>query len=425
MTSGVIPEREVESTPPRKIIVIGAGVVGMSSALFLQRDGHHVTVIDPREPGTATSFGNAGGVVSTGNCPVFTSQMVRRIPKMLLDPLDALTIRWGYLPQLTPWLLRLVFAARPAKTEQASRALAALNAFSEEAWWDLTRHCGVEDLLKPRGWLKVYQSKQSFDGAAQEREILARRGVRVDVLSPEEIRQLEPNLAPLFHAASFQPDCLALVNPFRAVDSFARTFVERGGEIVQETVTAIESKAETCRVVSDRKSRNSEIVVLAAGAWSKDFARQVGVKPPLETERGYHMMFPTPEKNLTRPVLNCDKSFCMSPMETGLRVTSGEELGGLKAPPNYDRIRRLPPLLKQMLPSLELEEQSVWMGYRPSMPDSLPVIGPSPRDPRVFCAFGHGHYGMTQGPVTGRIIADLVATRDPRADLSGFDPARP
>ncbi len=409
---------------PFDIIVAGAGVVGMATALYLQKDGHRVTVIDPRDPGMATSFGNAGGVVTAGNAPLVTGQTLKKVPGMLLDPENALRISWRYLPQLAPWLLRLALSARAERVEAASKALASLNALAEPAWWELSRLSGVEDLLKPRGWLKVFGTKAGFDDNAAEREMLARRGAKVDVLNRDELRQLEPNMAPIFHGAVFFPDCLALVNPFRAVDGFAAEFQRRGGVILKETVTAIEPGTDACQVVSDSGSRSADRVVLAAGAWSKGFARQLGLKPPLETERGYHLMLPAPEKNLNRPVLNMDKSFCLCPMETGVRLTSGDELAGLAAPPDYTPIRRILPLAKNMLPSLDLDEQSAWMGYRPSMPDSLPAIGPAPRDPRVFFAFGHGHYGMTQGPATGRVIADMIAGRDPGFLADSFSPNR-
>ncbi len=407
------------------IVVIGAGVQGLSAALFLQNDGHRVVVVDPREPGTGTSFGNAGAVVTTSCAPLAMPGILRQVPKMLLDPQGPLIVRWSYLPRALPWLFDLVRASRPRQVERISIALAALNSRAEKPWRELSRLCGAEDLLRPVGWLKVYEKAENFEATRAERDLMTRRGCRFEVLSADELRQLEPNLAPHFRWGLFQPDAHFLLDPHVMTSRFAQTFLQRGGEIRRETAGTIETTAEgRHRVVTDQARLDADRVVLAAGAWSRPFLKQLGVRPRLDTERGYHLMLPQPERGLNRPTVNGDSGFALCPMLKGMRLVSGVEFAGLAAAPDYRRIRGLLPLAQRMLPGLSGDEQSAWLGFRPSIPDSLPVIGPAPRLPGVYCAFGHGHLGMTEGPVTGRLIADLVAGRDPGLDIAAFSPGR-
>lgn len=407
------------------ILIIGAGVQGLSAALFLQRDGHRVTVVDPRDPGTATSFGNAGAVVTTSCAPLAMPGILSQVPKMLLERDGPLIVRWRYFPRLLPWLFDLLRASQPERVEEISIALAALNARAEDPWLELARHCGARDLLRPVGWLKVYEKSENFAATQAERDLMTRRGCRFEVMSTDELRQLEPNLAPHFRHGFFQPEAHFLLNPHAMVEHFAQTFRQAGGRILRETAEAIETTAEgRHRVVSDCGEHAADKVVVAAGAWSQRFFASLGVRPRLDTERGYHLMLPQPERGLGRPTVNGDSGFVLCPMQHGIRLASGVEFAGLAAPPDFRRIRGLLPLAQRMLPGLSAEERSAWLGYRPSVPDSLPVIGPAPKRPGVFCAFGHGHLGMTEGPVTGRLIADLIAGRDPGLDLAPYSPAR-
>ncbi len=408
----------------RRVAVVGAGVVGLSAALYLQRDGHRVTVIDPREPGSGTSYGNAGGLVFTSCAQLAMPGLLGRVPKMLSNPLGPVTLRWRHLPRIAPWLLRLALAGRPARAEAISRALSALNAGAADAWRDLARQSGAETLLREVGWLKVYESDAALAATAFERELMTRRGRRFELLNADELRQLEPGLAPIFRHGFFQPDAAFCANPAAATGCFTADFLSRGGRIVRDEVTGFELSARPRRVVTLAGAVETEAIVLSAGAWSRGLARQLGVKVHLDTERGYHLMLPPAEPGLRRPVVNGEEHFVLCPMETGLRLTSQIEFAGLAAPPDYRRIRGLLPRAKRMLPGLRPEEQSAWLGFRPSLPDSLPVIGLSPRHGDVVLAFGHGHLGLTQGPVTGRIVADLLSGRDPGLDLACYRPGR-
>ncbi len=399
--------------------MIGAGIVGVSTALFLQRDGHAVTLIDRQGPAAGASYGNAGGVVSADCAPRGMPGVLRRLPRMLMDPTGPLVLRWRYLPRIAPWLLRLVLASRPARVAAIADALAALNGGVEAAWRSLASQAGIGDLLRPAGWLEVYETDAAFAATGPERRLMAERGMPFEVLNADELRQLEPALAPVFKHALHMHHCLFVANPGRAVARLAAEFRDRGGRLVIAEVTGFELAERPYRVLAEAGPvTDADVVVLAAGAWSRGLARQLGAAVPLDTERGYHLMLPPMERGLGRPTYHGERSFVLSPMEEGTRLTCQVEFAGLDAPPDYRRARRLLAAAARMLPGLETEEKSAWLGFRPSLPDSLPVIGPVAGLADVYLGFGHGHLGLTQGPATGRILADLVAGRDP-----GIDPA--
>jgi D-amino-acid dehydrogenase len=401
--------------------VIGAGIVGVSAALFLQRDGHRVTLIDREGPAAGTSFGNSGGVVTTSCAPLALPGMLRRVPRMLLDPLGPLVVRWRYLPWIAPWLLRLVQASHPARVEQIADALAALNRQVEAPWRALVRQAGVAELLHPAGWLKVYETDAGFAATQAERDLMTRRGLNFDVLDADALRQLEPGLAPIFKHGFHQFEGLFVANPGRVVQALAEDFVNRGGHLRIDEVTGFRLEPRPYRLMTAGGGTiDADAVVLAAGAWSRGLAKQLGARVPLDTERGYHLMLPPAEPGLSRPSIHGEQGFALSPMDEGIRLCSQVEFAGLNAPPDFRRVRGLLPAAKRMLPGLATEERSAWLGFRPSLPDSLPVIGPSPRYADAYLAFGHGHLGMTQGPLTGRVVADLVAGRDPGFDLSPY-----
>jgi len=405
---------------PRSIVVVGAGVVGLCCALFLQRDGHAVTVLDPREPGEGASFGNAGIIAVNQIAPIAMPGLMRRVPRMLLDRYGPVTVRLSYLPRAAPWLLRLARAATAQQVERISVALAELVTHADDAYAELLQLAGARDLYRRSGWLKVYSTVAAFEATAEERDLMRWHGVRFDILSRDEVRQMEPALAPDFARGLFFPDCGLIVNPKRLSETMARVLVERGGVIYREAAASFRFPETACEVVTGTAAYRADAVIVAAGAWSRPLARQLGVRVPLDTERGYHLMFDMPEPPLRRPTMWGDHYLNLIPMEHGLRLTSGVEYGGLGAAPDYRRIDRLAGLARTLLPDLAAEPRSRWMGFRPSLPDSLPVLGRSVRRPNVYFAFGHQHLGLTLAAVSGRIIADLVAGRDPGIDLTPY-----
>ena len=411
---------------PRQVTIVGAGAVGVSCAMRLQADGHRVTIFDPRPPGTATSFGNAGVIANGAVAPVSMPGLWRQVPKMLCDPLGPLRIRPAYLPKLAPWLWRFLRAGAPARVKALSQALAPLVMSAYEAHAEQLRLCRVENIVHRVGWFKVYETDAAFAATAMDRDLMTRHGVRFEILKEDEIRQLEPGLAPIFRHGIFQPDAGFVSSPHRLVCGWAEHVLANGGEIRAEKVTRIEIGPErSMELVTEAGRYPCDVLVIAAGAWSKSLAAQLGSPVPLDAERGYHLNLPTYDgSGLRRPTVIGDNSFVLAPMEDGVRLTSGVELAGLDAPPDYTAIRRLLPAARRALPGLGHEVNREWLGFRPSLPDSLPVIGPSPYHPSVFFAFGHGHLGLTLGPITGRLIADLVAGRSTPFDVTSFRPDR-
>jgi D-amino-acid dehydrogenase len=410
----------------KRIAVIGAGIVGCSCALFLQRDGHAVTLIDPRPPGTGASLGNAGIISLYSVMPIATPEVVRNLPGMLRDPLSPLAVRWRYLPRLAPWLWHAALAARRPRVEAASRALAALLDRAGQAHDILIQQCGLGDLVRSVGWLKVaYDRDRLMRATALDRAVYERFGRRYEMLGRDEVHDLEPALSPEVEAGMLLAQNRAIRHPQTYVAGVARTFLERGGRHLQ--VPARDLKGDGRRitaVVTDDGEIATDAVVIAAGAWSRRLARAAGTRVPLESERGYHLMLPHPAPTLNRPVYTVEGAFVLAPMEHGLRLTGGVELASNEAPADYRRIHRLLPGARRLVPGLGERTLSEWQGHRPSLPDSLPVIGRAPRRDNVWFAFGHQHIGLTLGPVTGRLIADLVAGRAADLDLAPFRPDR-
>jgi len=409
-------------TAPRQIAVVGAGIVGVCCALHLQRDGHAVSLIDPRPPGTATSFGNAGGIVTGAVVPNSTPALWRDLPRMLFHPDSAVRMRWSYLPNLTPWLARFLLAGRDAQVRQIAASLQPLVSRAYDAHRDLIALSGADGIVRPVGWLKVYATESGFAHTAYDRGILAENNVRFDVLNADDIRQLEPALARGFVKGLHQPDSGFVSSPFRLTEAYTKQFQRMGGTPVTERVRGIEPSNDGVTLDCELGYRRFETVVVATGAWSKELARQIGDRVFLDTERGYHLnLEPGESGDLRRPVVFADRGgFVLAPMQDGIRLTSGVELAGLDAPPDFARIRRLLPVARSVLPGLSDRVTRQWMGYRPSTPDSLPVIGVSPRSPRVLYAFGHQHLGLTLSAITGRQIAALVGGRAPDFDLAAY-----
>ncbi len=409
----------------RRVTVIGAGIVGMACASYLQRDGRDVVVVDPVPPGESCSFGNAGGISPGAVVPLSMPGMLSQVPKWLLDPMGPLTVRPAYLPRLVPWLVRFQRAGSAQRVERISIALRALHRETFECYDPLVKAAQIEDLIRRVGQLYVYRSEASYRKDAPALALRRTRGVRFEELDGDQIRQLEPALAPIFERAVFFPDHGHCRNPLRLVQMLAEQFVRAGGTILRRKVTGFEIGPDgPTRLRTDGGDLDVSAVVVAAGAWSHRLAAQIGSKVPLETQRGYHVTVAEPGVDSGLNVMWADQKFVATPMEMGMRFAGTAEFAGLEAPPDYRRARMLLEQGKQMYPGLNTEQVSEWMGHRPCLPDTLPVIGRSPRFPAVHYAFGHGHTGLTGASMTGRIIADLVAGRAPPIDIAPFRVSR-
>ena len=409
----------------RRVVVVGAGAVGMACALTLRRDGHDVVVLDPQQPGEGASFGNAGIIANCTVDPLGMPGIVSRVPGMLLDPMGPLSIRWRYLPRIAPWLMQLVAASRPARVEAISCALAALLGNAVEIWADLVRGTQGEHYLTARGWIHGFETETAFAAMQPIIELRRRRGVRVEILGPHDLHDLEPAAAPIFRRVVYLPDTAFVTSPVRLVRALADTFVAAGGRFAQVRATGFgEAAPGLHQVTTEREAYPCDRAVIAAGVWSRPLAAMLGSRVPLDTERGYHVMLRTPEHPPRHPISSGERKFVIVPMLDGIRITGGVELAGLHAPANFTRIRRMVGHARRILPGLGRDIVSEWLGFRPSMPDSLPVIGRSPDRPWALFAFGHGHVGLTAAASTARVIADLVAERPPSIDLQPFRPDR-
>lgn len=408
------------------IAVLGAGVIGVCVALYLQRDGHDVVLVDQDEPANGCSSGNAGLIQCASVVPVATPGVVRAVPRMLLDRTQPLHIRWRHLPTLTPYLLRFLAQSRPLRAERNARALATIVPRAYDDYLPLIEAAGIGAMVRPTGELHVFETDAAF-GAARAGGFAMRRahGVRVEELDAAQVGELEPALTRTVRHGLFLPDCHQTVNPKSFVAALAAHFIANGGTFVQARVEDMQAgRQEGVTVKTTAGAIAAGRVVLAFGAFSAPWARRLGVRVQLDSERGYHVMLPQPGVALNRTVVSGEYRFALAPIDGKVRIAGTAELARVGAPPAYERATRLIPLARHMLPGLDDTGRTLWMGHRPSTPDSLPVLGPLPGHPGVIFAFGHNHSGLTLGGTTGRIVADLVAGRPAIADLSPFMPTR-
>ena len=405
------------------VAVIGAGIVGSAVALALAADGHQVTVFDPDPPGAGTSSGNAGGIVTGAVVPTATPAVLRSLPSYVLDRNAPAVLRWHHAPRALPWLWRFVRAGLPAQVDRIAAALQPLVSQAMVAHRALAALAGAEARITEEGWLKVYASEQEFAATAPDRRLMDRNGVNYRVLTQAEVMDLEPNLDPaLCRFGMHQPESGFVRHPRGLAEAYMAAALARGAVHQRVKVRGVQRVEGGVQVVTEGGTRRFDRLVVAAGAWSGQFARQLGDRVSLDTERGYHLEFSSETSGLMRgPVVFPGLSLVLSPMQDGIRLVSGDELAGLAAPPDFRRIRALVPAARRALPALRaapvLRE---WMGYRPSTPDSLPVIGPSSRGDAVIHAFGHGHLGLTLSAITARLVADLVSGRPSDIDLAPY-----
>jgi D-amino-acid dehydrogenase len=414
---------------PGPVVVIGAGIVGLVCATYLQRDGHKVVVVDPGAPGEGASYGNAGGLNGSSIVPVAMPGVLAKVPHWLLDPEGPLSIRLRYLPTLLPWLYRFVRAGRPEPVRAQARALRGLLAPTVDMHRELAASVGAADLIQRNGLLVVYRAEAGFAADAAAMHLRAENGVKIDELSQDELRQIEPTLSPVYTRARLISENGYVRNPLRLSRALAEALVANGGEIRRERAEGFSfSDGKVEAVLTNEGYIPAAAVVLAAGAHSKKLAARLGEKVPLDTERGYHVMIKAPEVAPRLPIMDAEAKFVATPMEEGLRMAGTVEFAGLDAPPDWRRARILLRHGQAMFPGLPRavaeDRVALWMGFRPSMPDSLPVIGRTRRYANAFLAFGHGHVGLIGAPMTGRVIADLIAGRPPAIDVAPFSVAR-
>lgn len=411
-----------DGTGTPDVTIVGAGIVGVCCAAALARAGLSAEVIDPDPPGTGTSWGNAGGIAVSEVAPLGLPGTILKVPGWLADPLGPLTLRWSYLPRLLPWLLRFQRNCTPAAVARIADARASLLKQAWADWLPLLRDCGADHLVHRRGMLMLYANAKDMEADTAAVRLATDRGVPIETLAPEAIRQMEPALSPALCHARFSPDWGHVDDPFAITQAIAETAARAGVTFRTGTVTAIETGADGVCALSllDGRSHPVRRLVVAAGAWSHLLSRQLGSPVPLETERGYHLMLPRSGVSLSRMFTYVSGSFVATPMRGGLRLAGTVELAGLDAPPDWRRSEILASKASALLPGLDPNDGTPWMGYRPSLPDSLPVIGPSPHHKNVYYAFGHGHLGLTLAATTGRLMADCILGAEPHPSLAAL-----
>ncbi|NWC77108.1 FAD-binding oxidoreductase [Pseudomonas sp. P7759] len=405
------------------IIVIGAGIVGLAAAHYLLREGVCVTVVDRDPEGDKASFGNAGGIAVTEVIPASVPGVLWKVPRWLADPLGPLAIRPAHAPRLIPWLLRFSRAGRPSEFKRITAALAALNTRVYDDLLPLLAEHDLREELQQLGALTVYEQKTAFDEDALQWGLKRSYGVEVRTLTGNEAREIEPALSQSITRGVFTPQWSHVRDPKTLVDKLRQSLLARGLCIQVGEVCGIRPGLEGGAVsvgLGDGSWLPADKVVVAAGAWSGLLARHLGDKVLLESERGYNTTIPEPGVVLSREVIFAERHFVATPLSCGLRIGGAAEFGGLHAPANFKRSQALARLAERYLPGLRTEGGTCWAGHRPATPDSLPVIGASPRHPGVIYAFGHGHLGLTQAATTGRLVSDIALGKPPLVDLAPY-----
>jgi len=408
------------------VVIIGAGAVGLAVAYYLLAEGADVMVIDKDPEGDKASFGNAGGIAVTEVAPASVPGLMWRVPGWLIDPLGPLAVRPAHALMLLPWLIRFLRAGAP---QEVARIAAALSTLCGRAYDDLLpmlHGTGLSGELNRKGALSVYETESGFHRDADEWALKRSHGIATELLDGDEARAMEPALGPLVRRAVFTPQWSHVNDPKRLIDALRRWLEAQGVTILPGVVKAIAPPGDAKMTLSleDQRKIQADRLVVAAGAWSGAFARQLGDPVLLESERGYNATLPDPGISVERQIIFAERKFVATPLSCGLRIGGAAEFGGLDAAANYRRSEALVALASRYLPGLRTKNAVNWAGHRPATPDSLPVIGPALTRAGAYYAFGHGHLGLTLAATTGRLVADLICQQPPVVDLSPYSIAR-
>lgn len=410
---------------PRHVAIIGAGIVGLSTAIWLQRAGVRVTVIDRQGPGAGASYGNGGILAACSIVPVTVPGLWKKAPRMALDPRQPLFLRWSYLPRLAPWLIRYLAQGTEARTRARARALAGLTTGSLAAHQDLAAGTGAEGYVVPSDYLFLYRDRAHFAGDAFGWGLRAKAGFVWDELDRAGVANADPALGPDIGFAARLGGHGYIRDPGGYTAALAAHVTQQGGAVLRAEVSDVQTEGgRVTAVIANGAPLDCDAAVLTAGAWSGPLARRMGMNVPLESERGYHLDLWAPSVQLRNPVMVAGGKFVMTPMEGRLRLAGIVEFGGLTAPPSRAPFDLLLRGARAALPGLTFARAEEWMGHRPAPADSVPLIGPVPRLAGAFMGFGHHHIGMTAGPMTGKLLSDMIIGRQTNLDLAPYAPRR-
>jgi len=406
------------------VIVVGAGIIGTCTAIELRRRGHAVTLIDRLAPGEACSFGNAGILGSQSCVPFALPGILKEVPRMLLDSEGPLVVRWKGLSRTLPWVIRFVGGARADLVARRADAMKALYGTTVELHEALAREAGVPELIEASHYVYLFRNASDVDvenGLAWR--LRRERGATIEVFDGEAVREIEPEVSPVYQRAVRLGPIGRTTNPFRLTEAYAGLFARMGGIIRRDDVTALRPGA-SATVVTQSEAIGADAVVVAAGSWSLKLLEPIGFTMPLVAERGYHMTFAAPGIRLNHVCNDPARHVAVSSMELGLRIAGTEELGDPDSPPDWRRAAVLQRIVETMAPRADLSRGTRWMGPRPGTPDSLPAIGKVPGHANIYLATGHGHLGLTGGPSTARLIAGMIDGERLNMDFAAYDPGR-
>ena len=403
--------------------IVGAGIQGICIGLQLQKKQIPVTIFDDKDPGTMASYGNAGHFSPYAVLQLNRPDVLYDVPKMLLSSFGPLALKWNYIPKMLPWILGYLKNCNKRSMLHTSKYMHQILNLSLESYDEIFQEIDTSNLVEKKGIIYIWTNKNL---KSRELEIKIRKdlGVKQKILSVKEILDLEPNLKPVFSGGCYYDYAWHARDPHGIIKKLFELFIQRGGKFIKENVKSVKqiNNSETL-IATETKNFKFEKSVIASGAFSKQFTDQLGEKIPLDTERGYHVHFKNMEKLLTRPVIFLDRGFGMTPMNQGMRAVGTVELGGLKNPLSKKRIQYIVNCAKELLPQLN-DHEDEWLGFRPTLPDFLPVLGPSKNNKNIIYAFGHHHLGWTLGAVTGKIISGILNNEKTNIDLTPYSSSR-
>lgn len=405
-----------------RTIVIGAGIIGAAIAFELQRQGKSVVIIDRSEPGLGASFGNMASIAVTEFMPTSRPSTWRRIPGWMADPEGPIRIRPGYMPKLIPWFLRFLAAGRPSRVAELEAAGANLSRRVFDDLLPMLKAAGIPDVLSADGCLSLYADETEFESDREHIDIIERFGFTYSILSGKALHDIEPAISPSISKAILFPKNRSIRDPYRLVVTLVEKVREMGGCLETGEVVGFDFRDDGVSgvLLADGRHIPCNEVILAAGAFTGKLSRLLGEKIPLETERGYHTQIMAPGISMRHSIIWPAKAFMVTPTAGGIRVGGTVEMAGLDAAPDYRRARVMVKHAKEVLPGLQVNELSEWMGHRPALPDTVPIISRSAKVRGVYYATGHGHLGLTYAATTARLIGDLVMGRTPPIDLTPY-----
>ena len=407
----------------KKIAVVGAGIVGICTSYFLQQSGFKVTLIDKANPGTMTSYGHACTFANYANVPVNSPSLFVDIPKMLFAKDGPLAVDFFYIIKNLPWAFKFLKNCQKDKVEEIASSLANLLHHSRLSYDHIFKEVKVSEFIKNEENIYIYDSKKSYEAASYSNYLRKKNNIKVKELNKKEIHDLEPNLASVYYAGHLFVGSRHTTNPLAISKKIFESFLEGGGEFINENVKNLTNREDLVEISLQEKKIKFDQVVICTGAWSKSLANMIGDDFPLDTERGYHVLFDSDKQLIDRPIGWSQSGFYLVQIEEGIRAAGTVEIAGLHKPLNQKRISMIERQARKILPHLGAVK-STWMGKRPTLPDAKPIIGRSLKNKNVMYAFGHQHIGWTLAAVTGKAINELAKGSQPNFDISAFSPNR-